>query len=78
MGSVGQSRDGVAKATYVIYNMPESSIELRRLDYDIAKAQKKFSPQAYLVASLIALLKDVDLEVHQSRKLPNPTSTGNS
>ena len=41
VGSVGQSRDGVAKATYVIYDLNEGSIELRRLDYDIPKAQKK-------------------------------------
>ncbi len=41
VGSVGQSRDGVAKATYVIYDLDEQSIELRRLDYDISKAQKK-------------------------------------
>src|SRR4026208_1200497 len=41
VGSVGQSRDGVAKATYVIYDLDEGSIELRRLDYDIAKAQAK-------------------------------------
>ncbi len=41
VGSVGQSRDGVAKATYVIFNMIEGSIELRRLDYDMATAQKK-------------------------------------
>ncbi|KAB2661869.1 MAG: metallophosphoesterase family protein [Verrucomicrobia bacterium] len=53
VGSVGQSRDGVAKATYVIYNMNESSIELRRLDYDIAKAQKKI-----LAAGLPSRLAD--------------------
>jgi len=41
VGSVGQSRDGVAKATYVIYDLNEQSIDLRRLDYDIPKAQKK-------------------------------------
>jgi predicted phosphodiesterase len=41
VGSVGQSRDGVAKATYVVYDMQEQSIELRRLDYDIATTQKK-------------------------------------
>jgi predicted phosphodiesterase len=41
VGSVGQSRDGVAKATYVIYDLDEGTIELRRLDYDIPKAQKK-------------------------------------
>ena len=41
VGSVGQSRDGVAKATYVVYDMIENTIELRRLDYDIPKTQKK-------------------------------------
>jgi predicted phosphodiesterase len=41
VGSVGQSRDGVAKATYVIYDLDEGSIELRRLDYDIPAAQAK-------------------------------------
>jgi predicted phosphodiesterase len=41
VGSVGQSRDGVPKATYVIYNMDEGSVELRRLDYDMPKTQAK-------------------------------------
>src|SRR3954469_915359 len=41
VGSVGQSRDGVPKATYVVYDMQEQSIELRRLDYDMAATQKK-------------------------------------
>jgi predicted phosphodiesterase len=41
VGSVGQSRDGVAKATYVIYDMDEGTIELRRLDYDIPTTQRK-------------------------------------
>ena len=41
VGSVGQSRDGVPKATYVVYDMQEHSIELRRLDYDMATTQKK-------------------------------------
>jgi predicted phosphodiesterase len=41
VGSVGQSRDGVAKATYVIYNVDEGSVELRRLDYEISKTQAK-------------------------------------
>jgi len=40
-GSVGQSRDGVAKATYAIYDLEERTVELRRVDYDIAKAQAK-------------------------------------
>jgi predicted phosphodiesterase len=41
VGAVGQPRDGNPKAAYVVYDMAESSIELRRLDYDIPAAQKK-------------------------------------
>lgn len=41
VGSVGQSRDGVPKATYVIYDVDTQTIELRRLDYDMAKTQAK-------------------------------------
>lgn len=41
VGSVGQPRDGNPKAAYVVYDLPSQTIELRRLDYDIAAAQKK-------------------------------------
>ncbi len=41
VGSVGQPRDGDPRAAYVIYDLPQQSIELRRLDYDIATAQAK-------------------------------------
>ncbi len=41
VGSVGQPRDLNPKAAYVVYDLDEQTIELRRLDYDIAKAQKK-------------------------------------
>ena len=41
VGSVGQSRDGVAKATYAVYDLDEGTIELRRLDYDIPATQAK-------------------------------------
>lgn len=41
VGSVGQPRDNNPKASYVIYDLDEGSIELRRLDYDIPTAQKK-------------------------------------
>jgi diadenosine tetraphosphatase ApaH/serine/threonine PP2A family protein phosphatase len=41
VGSVGQPRDGNPKAAYVVYDLDEGSIELRRLDYDIATTQKK-------------------------------------
>ena len=41
VGAVGQPRDSNPKAGYVVYDLNEGTIELRRLDYDIAKAQKK-------------------------------------
>lgn len=41
VGSVGQPRDGNPKAAYVIYDLDEGSIEIRRLEYDIVTAQKK-------------------------------------
>ncbi len=41
VGSVGQPRDGNPKCAYVIYDMDDQTIELRRLDYDIATAQAK-------------------------------------
>jgi len=41
VGAVGQPRDNNPKAAYVVYDTLEATIELRRLDYDIAAAQKK-------------------------------------
>jgi predicted phosphodiesterase len=41
VGAIGQPRDNNPKAAYVVYDMDEGTIELRRLEYDIAKAQKK-------------------------------------
>jgi predicted phosphodiesterase len=41
VGAVGQPRDNNPKAAYVIYDMDAQTIELRRLDYDIAAAQAK-------------------------------------
>jgi predicted phosphodiesterase len=41
VSAVGQPRDGNPKCGYVVYDMDEGSIELRRLDYDIPKAQAK-------------------------------------
>lgn len=40
-GSVGQPRDGDPRAAYVIYDMAERTVELRRIPYDIESAQKK-------------------------------------
>jgi diadenosine tetraphosphatase ApaH/serine/threonine PP2A family protein phosphatase len=41
VGAIGQPRDGNPKAAYVVYDMDNNTIELRRLDYDIATTQKK-------------------------------------
>jgi diadenosine tetraphosphatase ApaH/serine/threonine PP2A family protein phosphatase len=41
VGAVGQPRDNNPKASYVIYDLEAATIELRRLDYDIATAQEK-------------------------------------
>jgi len=41
IGSVGQPRDGNWRSAYVIYNIKEKYVELRRLEYDIALTQKK-------------------------------------
>ena len=41
VGAIGQPRDNNPKAAYVVYDTDEGFIELRRLEYDIAAAQKK-------------------------------------
>jgi predicted phosphodiesterase len=41
VGAVGQPRDGNPKAAYVIYDVSEGTIEIRRLDYDIPAVQAK-------------------------------------
>lgn len=41
VGSVGQPRDGDNRAAYVIYDMGARQVDLRRVAYDIAAAQKK-------------------------------------
>ena len=41
VGSVGQPRDGDWRAAYVIYDSEANTVELRRLPFDLAKAQAK-------------------------------------
>ena len=41
VGAIGQPRDNNPKAAYVVYDMDEGTIELRRLEYDVPAAQKK-------------------------------------
>lgn len=55
VGSVGQPRDGDPRAAYVIYDMINNLVELRRVSYDIQAAQKKII-DAGLPARLAARL----------------------
>lgn len=41
VGSIGQPRDGDPRAAYVIYDMVENTIELRRVAYDFRVTQQK-------------------------------------
>ena len=41
VGAVGQPRDNNPKAAYVVYDLDEGTIEIRRLEYDIGAAQRK-------------------------------------
>jgi predicted phosphodiesterase len=41
IGSVGQPRDGDPRAAYVIFDMINNTIELRRVEYDYTITQKK-------------------------------------
>lgn len=41
VGSVGQPRDGDYRACYVVYDLDLQTLRLRRVEYDVAKAQRK-------------------------------------
>lgn len=41
VGSVGQPRDGNPQAAYVVYDDKKGIIDIRRVDYDLASAQKR-------------------------------------
>ena len=41
VGSVGQPRDGDPRAAYAIFDMAQNVVELRRVEYDVAEAQRK-------------------------------------
>jgi diadenosine tetraphosphatase ApaH/serine/threonine PP2A family protein phosphatase len=42
VGSVGQSRDGDPRASYALYDYEEHNLLMRRVKYDIKKAQARF------------------------------------
>jgi diadenosine tetraphosphatase ApaH/serine/threonine PP2A family protein phosphatase len=41
VGSVGQPRDGDARASYAILDLSKSTVEFRRVAYDIAAARRR-------------------------------------
>ena len=41
VGSVGQPRDNNPKAAYVVYDLDAGTIELRRVEYDVAVTLRK-------------------------------------
>lgn len=54
-GSVGQSRDGDWRASYMIYDSQERTIELRRLSYNVTITQEKMRKaglSSYLIERL--------------------------
>ncbi len=53
VGSVGQPRDGDWRACYAIYDMEHQQIVFRRIEYDIAKTQRKI-----IAAGLPAMLAE--------------------
>lgn len=55
VGSIGQPRDGDARAAYGIFDLNKREIELRRVPYDVALAQEKVR-KAGLPARLAARL----------------------
>ena len=59
IGSVGQPRDGDPRASYAIYDEDAGAVEIRRVSYDVAKAQRKI-----LKAGLPALLASRLAEGH--------------
>jgi predicted phosphodiesterase len=40
-GSIGQPRDGDPRASYVIYDSEDAILEIKRIEYDVKKAQEK-------------------------------------
>ena len=45
VGSVGQPRDGDPRSAYVIYDLIENSVELRRIPYDLERTQSRIIEQ---------------------------------
>lgn len=46
-GAVGQPRDGVALASYAIFDEDARTLELLRVDFDIAKVQRQLRNEGY-------------------------------
>lgn len=57
VGAVGQPRDGDGRASYAVYDDEEATIEIKRVEYDIKKAQEKIL-RAGLPARLASRLSE--------------------
>jgi len=57
VGSVGQPRDGDWRASYAIYDVENQTVNIRRLDYDLATAQRKIREAGlpHILAERLAL-----------------------
>lgn len=57
VGSVGQSRDGDPRASYALYDYEQHLLLMRRVDYDIRKAQARFKKAGLPAHNAIRLAK---------------------
>lgn len=57
VGSVGQPRDGDPRACYLIFDLGEGRLELKRVDYDVHQTQEKMAAAGlpYFLAARLAV-----------------------
>jgi diadenosine tetraphosphatase ApaH/serine/threonine PP2A family protein phosphatase len=57
VGSVGQPRDGDLRASYALYDYEQHLLLMRRVDYDIKKAQARFKKAGLPEENALRLFK---------------------
>lgn len=67
-GSVGQPRDGDPRAAYVVFDSREMTVELRRVEYDVAK-NLEHTRRAGLASEKSAATRSVDWLLAQMDKM---------
>jgi diadenosine tetraphosphatase ApaH/serine/threonine PP2A family protein phosphatase len=58
-GSVGQPRDGDPRASYLLFNPSDQTIEFRRVEYDVTQVYERLLDGGYM-GSLATRLRDAD------------------